>query len=319
MTKTPGGFRAAVLIGWLALSAAGLIYARVKGIPAWAAVPLLAAFLFEYLFYLVPGFEPVRERLARRALPWLLAASGVLPYLIYSAGTGQFHWGALARLAALMLAVSFWYRLWPPGAASDAGLLVVLAGVILSKFFNPIYPPPVPRLDPDILGKLALYHVAVMVFLVERRVTGTGFGFIPRRRDWAAGLRQYLYFLPVGFALALALKAFRVSPGMPVWQAAATFFGFLWVVALAEEFFFRGLIQQWLVKWTGSPWAAIALTSVLFGLAHLGYRAFPNWRMAAMAAVAGWFYGQAFRQAGSVRASMVTHALVVTTWRALLV
>jgi hypothetical protein len=34
-----------------------------------------------------------------------------------------------------------------------------------------------------------------------------------------------------------------------------------------------------------------------------------------MAATAGIFYGLAFRQARSIRASMVTHALVVTSWR----
>jgi hypothetical protein len=36
--------------------------------------------------------------------------------------------------------------------------------------------------------------------------------------------------------------------------------------------------------------------------------------MMVLAAVAGWFYGKAFEQAGSIRASMVTHALTVTVW-----
>jgi membrane protease YdiL (CAAX protease family) len=50
-------------------------------------------------------------------------------------------------------------------------------------------------------------------------------------------------------------------------------------------------------------------------LLQLGSRAFPNWRFALLAAVAGVFYELAFRRARSIRASMVTHALVVTTWR----
>ena len=37
--------------------------------------------------------------------------------------------------------------------------------------------------------------------------------------------------------------------------------------------------------------------------------------VAIVAGIAGVFYGIAFLQAKSVRASMVTHALVVTTWR----
>jgi hypothetical protein len=54
---------------------------------------------------------------------------------------------------------------------------------------------------------------------------------------------------------------------------------------------------------------------VLFGLTHLTFHAFPNWRFAMMAAVAGVFYGRAYLNARSVKAAMVTHALVNTAWR----
>jgi len=99
-------------------------------------------------------------------------------------------------------------------------------------------------------------------------------------------------------------------------KIAAIFLGMLWVVALGEEFFFRGLLQQWIAQWTSRPALALVVASILFGAAHLGFRGFPNWRFALAAAVAGWFYGRAYQQAGSIRASMVTHALVVTVWRA---
>jgi len=39
--------------------------------------------------------------------------------------------------------------------------------------------------------------------------------------------------------------------------------------------------------------------------------------MAFVAAVAGWFYGKAYLDGGGVRASAVTHALVVTVWKTL--
>jgi len=38
-----------------------------------------------------------------------------------------------------------------------------------------------------------------------------------------------------------------------------------------------------------------------------------------LAATLGWFCGRARNQAGSIRAAMVTHTLVVTTWRAFFV
>ena len=45
-----------------------------------------------------------------------------------------------------------------------------------------------------------------------------------------------------------------------------------------------------------------------------GFRVVPVALMV-LTAVLGWFCGRARNQAGSIRAGMVTHALVVTTWR----
>jgi membrane protease YdiL (CAAX protease family) len=154
-----------------------------------------------------------------------------------------------------------------------------------------------------------------MVMLVERRVAGIGFGFLPSRAEWVTGLKHFGYFLIAGVPLAWATRLVRLGPVMPVWKIAATFLGMLWVVALSEEFFFRGLLQHWIAEWTGRPALALAAASILFGAVHLGFRGFPNWRFALAAAVAGWFYGRAYQQAQSIRASMVTHAMVVTLWR----
>ena len=301
----------------MALTAAGLAYARAKDIPAWAALPVLAAFLIEYPFYLAAGFAAVRDRLAGPRLPWLLTGSALAPYLIYSIGTGQFRLEACAQLAVLAAIISFWYVVLPRGVLTDLAYLALLAVVLLRKFFDAVYSQPMPRLDVDVLGHLALIHIAAIAILVQRGAPGTGFGFLPRREEWLAGLRWFLYFIPIGFPLALWLGVVRWDPSPVAWKVAGTFIGFLWVVALSEEFFFRGLLQQWLEKWTGNMHAGLIAASVLFGLAHLGFRQFPNWRFVAVAAVAGWFYGRAFQTTRSIRASMVTHALVVTTWRAM--
>ena len=100
--------------------------------------------------------------------------------------------------------------------------------------------------------------------------------------------------------------------------AVATFLGTLWVLAAMEEFFFRGVLQQMLTRKLRNTALAIVVTSLLFGRFTSRYSSFPNWRFAALAAIAGLFYGRAYTQTGSVRASMVTHALVVTTWRVFL-
>jgi len=316
MNQSLGGFRAALLAGWAALSAAGLLYARSKGIPAWAAIPILAAFLVEYPFYLLPGF-PAAARLFEQRLPLFLIVSFVAPYVVYAANTGQFRWWALAQLAALAAALSLWYVVLPPAPPVDAAFLVLVAAVVLRKYLIPIYTSPIAGLHIESLGHLALIRLCAMVMLFERRVAGIGFGFLPSRQDWRIGIRHFLYFLIAGIPLVWATGLAHFGPVMPLWKIAATFLGVLWVLALSEEFFFRGLLQQWLTQWTGSPTMALAGAAIAFGSVHLGFRSFPNWKFALAAAVAGFFYGRAYSQAKSIRASMVTHALVVTMWRAL--
>lgn len=318
MAKSLGDFRAALLVGWAALGAAGISYARIRGIPTLAALPVLAAFLVAYPFYLVPAFPSLRERFAGRRLPAYLVASAVLPYLACCCGGIPFQWWGLARLVALALAFGLWYIVLPPMVLTDIVFLSLIPLVLLSKFFSTIYAPLPPRLkDAIVLGHIALIGIVVMVLLVERRVHETGYGFIPSARDWRIGALHFLYFVPIGLPLALALKAVHVVPLAPLWKIAGTFAGFLWVGALSEEFFFRGVLQQWMEEWTASRHAALVITSVLFGLVHLGFAGkFPNWKWVLVATVLGWFCGRARNQAGSIRAGMVTHALVVTTWRA---
>jgi membrane protease YdiL (CAAX protease family) len=77
------------------------------------------------------------------------------------------------------------------------------------------------------------------------------------------------------------------------------------------------MLQPMLSVWLRSEGAGLVLAAIAFGLVHLPFRSFPNWRFAALAALAGIFYGRAYQQTGSIRAAMVTHALVNTTWRLL--
>jgi membrane protease YdiL (CAAX protease family) len=316
MEKTSGGFRAALFAGWAALCVIGLVYARWKGIPSWAALPALAAFLIEYPFYLVPAFRSVREELAGAPLPAFLVASTLLPYLVACLGATQFQWVSVVKLVALALALGLWYRVLPAAPLADIGFLALVVAIKIGRFAEPIYQTGYKGLDVARLGDLALFQIAVMVLMLERRIRETGYGFLPSRRDWRIGAINYLCFIPIGFTLALALKAAHlVKPGDPL-KLAGYFLAWLLVLTLAEEFIFRGVLQQWIEEWTWSRRAALVITSILFGVVHLWFRQFPNWKWVLIAAVLGWFCGRARNQAGSIRASMVTHTLVITTWRA---
>jgi hypothetical protein len=321
MVKSLRGFPAVVLAGWVALSAAGVLYARYKGIPNQAALPVVAAFLVAFPFYLVPAFPCLHQRIAGRRLPAYVLAAALLPYLTGCLGGGiQFHWGGLARLLAKALVFGLWYR-WPgvPSMIADLAFLALIPLVLLSGYLESIYIAADPALKKDLieLGHVALLEIAVPVLMVARGVR-TGYGFFPTRGEWGIGVRHYLYFAAVGFPLALALRTVHFTAPAPPWKIAANFLGFFWVISLSEEFFVCGVLLGWLEQWTRRASLALLLTSALFGAAHLFFRFFPNWRWALLAAILGWCCGHARNQAGGIRAAVVTHALVVTTWRAFL-
>jgi membrane protease YdiL (CAAX protease family) len=318
-----GRFLLSVGIGWILLSAAGVYLARLKNVPAPVATPIVAAFLLEYVCYLIPGFEGLRnwlaDRIPVRTLAFSLALSALGPYLLYSLPTGQFSREMLARLAAIVLAISFWYVWQRPSAAADLSILAIVAAILVTRFFHRIYTSPLPSISVETLGHLMLIRLVASVMLMLREVEGTGFGFVPTAREWKIGLRYLAWFLPVGLALfvALGLFHFRTSWTL-VALAPFQFLGMLWVLALSEEFLARGLLQRWIADWTGRENLALLCASAIFGLSHLWFHTFPDWKQAIVAAALGWFCGKAYIEGGGIRAAMVTHALAATLWKSFL-
>jgi membrane protease YdiL (CAAX protease family) len=288
-------------------------------------LPFLPAFLLELTLYFASASEQVRSRLklfpkARVAVLLTLAAAP--SYLLYSIPGGTFHVLGLLGVMSLAAVASFWFAVLGRRTAADLGFLVVMAVPVLLKVFETIYPSPTPRIPMQTLGIIMWYRTGLLAVLVVREIEGVGFGLLPRRVDWAIGLKNFLLFLPAGLTIAYVLEFLR--PDLPeitpklLGYAVFYFVGTLWFLAVAEEFVFRGLLQQTLVRMLKSKVAGLVIASILFGCVHLWFGTFPNWRMVLLATVAGMFYGLAYMQAGSIRAAMVTHALVVTLWRVFL-
>ncbi len=305
-----------ILVGVALLAViGGALYASFLSIPARIAVPAAAALVVEACLYVAAMLErvrtPLEARLRASRLALWLTASGLAPYLLYAVPCGVFDARLFATLGAACAAVSFWFVVFPAGRVSQVLFIVFVGAVLLSPVFPAIYGEPWQKVPLAILGQLMWTRLAVLSTLSIARIEVKRPGLIPNRAEWKAGTIEFLLFIPLGALLgwAVGFASFRLRP-MPWWAmvalAAATFAGMLWVVALREEFFFRGLLQ---------PWLGLIATSLLFGMVHLPFRDFPNWRFAILATVAGVFYGRAYRRAGSVRAAMVTHALVNTAWR----
>jgi len=308
---------------WLGSAMAAYVYSRQFHIPLNLALLALPAFLLEASFYYTLGVERWRARLERlppAGAALLLTVSAVAPYSAASLAFGFFRWQALAAILGLAGVASFWYVLLPHKGAADILFVLFMAAVFLANLERREYLDPYPKLALDVLGKVMWIRIGAFAMLSIRRMQGVGFGFWPKRREWIIGLACFALLLPFAALASWAVGFASPHAPPPGWDrdailALGTFFGVLWVVALGEEFFFRGLLQQWIGQWLKSKWMGLPLASLLFGVAHLWFHAFPNWRMMTMAAVAGVFYGLAFRQARSIRASMVTHALTVTAWK----
>jgi uncharacterized protein len=315
-----------LLILWTVLCIAAAIYSQLKNIPTWIVYAVVPAFLLEAGFYIaagLPGTRAVLERWQPERLATAMTLTAALPYVVYSVGTGVFDWASLLKILGLAGAASFWFVLFGRRPATDLLYLVFMAAPVLLKLFPTLYTDPFSKLQLHVLGALMWYRTGVLAVLAIRKMDGINFGFLPGRTDWAVGLRNFVYFLPVGFVIGYWLDFFGIrSPLDKTWPLvfAVTFLVFLWVVGLAEEFFFRGLLQQMLTRISGNEWFGLLTASLIFGLAHLWFgEKFPNWKFVVLATCAGLFYGRAYIQARSIRAAMVTHALVVAVWKVFLV
>jgi hypothetical protein len=141
-----------------------------------------------------------------------------------------------------------------------------------------------------------------------------GYSFIPDGRSFLIAAREWAFFAPFGIGMGLALKFIAFHPRLPspMHAAAAVLVTFL-LTAVPEELFFRGILQNLLETRLGQT-GALLLTSVLFGLSHFHKGAAFNWRYVLLAAIAGIFYGRAWRARRKVLASSITHTAVDVVW-----
>jgi membrane protease YdiL (CAAX protease family) len=142
-----------------------------------------------------------------------------------------------------------------------------------------------------------------------------GFDLRLRLADLRIGLREFAIFTPIAIALGLTLGFLHFHAYIPAlsYVVLAWIFTFFFI-AVPEELFFRGWLQNLLERRIGPRWS-LPVTAVLFGLSHFNKRAAHfNWRYVVLASLAGIFYGRAWLQQRRVGASAVTHASVDTLW-----
>ncbi|HEY8507663.1 MAG TPA: CPBP family intramembrane glutamic endopeptidase [Steroidobacteraceae bacterium] len=129
-------------------------------------------------------------------------------------------------------------------------------------------------------------------------------------RDWLNALRRALPVIVANLALVAVLSvsfgyiAFepKWNPLFWIWAASNLF-----ITCLSEEAFFRGFLQRGLERLlasrSGRQWIALAVASLLFGLAHFG----GGLLYVVLATVAGAGYGLAYQRSGRLEMAMLAH------------
>jgi len=261
------------------------------------------------------------ERIAEVCARWpstlrtFLPVIFVVPYVLISSTHQMFLWRWCALYAVLPVAIA-----WLLGQAAaadpeqrgnwrDAIILLTLGLAVDFRWLEGAWPSGLSG-----LGKLLLVDAGLYGFVAIRRLSGTGFDFHFHWSDWKTGLRELFFFTPLVLGAGLALGFLHPHGGAlhlsMIWSWVYIFV----FIAVPEELYFRAWVQNFLERRIGRR-RALVITAMLFGLSHFNKRSTHfNWRYVLLAAIAGIFYGRAWRERRRVPAAAITHASVDAIW-----
>jgi membrane protease YdiL (CAAX protease family) len=294
---------------------------QVKQVQAYPQSTFLSfALLFApYWFFGFGAAEWLRRVLPGSAVRIAAAGLLALPYIVLSVPRGQFRWPVAAVLVGIAVASAAALDRWKtPANWADLVVLAVAGLTIDLGLLNTAGPlAHAGMIWPAGLGgfpKMMMMNVALYCYLVVKPLDGIGYDLVPKAGDVKIGLREFLFYAPFVIPLGFLMGFLHWHGAMPrlLMIPAAWVFTFIFV-AMPEELFFRGLMQNLLERRLGGRYAWW-VASVLFGLSHFNKRAAFNWRYVLLATIAGLFYGRAWRAQRRLFASSITHSSVDTVW-----
>lgn len=294
-----------------------------KSVPHPTPLLVIAALLALAPYLAAAFFASAVHGCARRLPAWAQVAGPALlaiPYALVSIDSGAFSWTWLALYALFPAAMAFAARLVPERSVWPLLVILLVLGLSVDlRWFQSAWPPHL-----SVFNKVLLLDAGIYAFVALRPIEDAGFDLRLTRCDVSHGLREFLFYLPIALPLGLLLGFLHTHSltlaqvkALPGQFARAWIFTFFFI-AVPEELFFRGWVQNLLERRMGRN-AALIVTAALFGLSHFNKRAAHfNWRYVLLAAIAGLFYGRAWLRERRVGASAVTHAAVDSVWSLLL-
>lgn len=204
-----------------------------------------------------------------------------------------------------------WRRIadFPLVAMIFAVALFILAGAVTSLFDRAL-PPMVPDLTATVKTVIA---IAVMLTVYKSSIVRLGErprDDLPIRkapRGLAVGtLTGFLLFCAL-VGIASLFGIYRVTGRGDAHELVKDLAGMTILAAFMEELLFRGILFRWIEAFAGS-WAALLITSALFGLAHI-FNANATWASSvAIMVEAGMLLGGAYMLARNLWVPMGLHA-----------
>jgi uncharacterized protein len=289
-------------------------------ITPWIAVAAVLALVPLFAF----GFAQAQlvriVRLLPAAAQLLLPAVFVVPYLLVAVPLHLLRVGwlllylLLPSAVAILLAVARRYDPELRGHWIDFLVMLALGLAVDLRWFEPAWPHWLAAMN-----KLLLLDAGLYGFHIIRQLDGVGFDLRWKPADWKIGLREFLFYAPIAIILGLVLGFLHLHGHVErPWLIPAIWIFTYLLVALPEEIFFRGWMQNLIERRLGRV-PALLITAAIFGLSHFNKRAVHfNWRYVLLAGIAGIFYGRAWRTERRIAASAITHACIDTVWGALL-
>jgi len=255
------------------------------------------------------------ERISGRLSPRIAAALGTVPlltYIVYAVGVRYFIWsqvGLVAGMAIVPVILEAWAGDKPFGAWQDYAAMAALFIPFWLGWVQYLWPYPTPKVTYS-LSVLLIIQIATIAFLLVRRAPGVGFSFAWARRWTLTVVLCFLGIALIDIPLALKIHFFLYGPSRQYEMIPLALLGTFLFTAWAEEFFFRGLLQNALSRSFASDSAGLIGSSIFFAFSHINHSYFPNWRYVLLSSVSGFFYGIAWRRTRSMTGSGVIHATV---------
>jgi hypothetical protein len=287
-----------------------------------SAAGIYGCFLLLLVYLVLPAMPASRALLGKFIAGWYKApvvlALLALPYVPYAAGTADFRWTALVRLLAIAAPVIILYSVFPVRDEAkfnwqDTLVAVWLVSIVLLHLFKGIWNVPA---NLDFMARLFLVSLGALCWTYIRPVPDLGYRLDFNRRALLAPAMNFVFFAAIAIPLGMVLG---FTSWHPRWHGSVDFLlAYLEIflfVAVLEELFFRGFLQNLLEKSLHSWWGGQLIASCIFGLFHMLHAPFPNWRYVVLASIAGWFYGSSYRSGGTLLSSALIHAMVDTVWR----